>query len=755
MIAPPPKLEDLRYNTALRAGRGRSTVIIDLDFETFSPAGFIWSEDKGRYVAPKNAAKKGLPSIGAAVYSEHPDAEVLCMAYNLKNGSGPQLWKPGDPLPTALFDHLNRGYLIEAWNCPFEQRIWENVCQPKYGFPPVNSRQWRDAAAKARAFALPGRLAHAGEVLQIENQKLKDGERLLKKFSMPRNPTKANSSHRIRPEDDPDDAARLYEYNLFDIKAEAEISSRVPDIEGEELEFWFCDQAINKRGVGVDVPAIKAAIQVIEAAYHKYNQELCELTEGRVQSASEIQKLRIYLNEHGFMLPSLDASVISELLGDPLVLPHFRRMLEIRDMLGSAAVKKLYAMMNQVTAAGRLHDLFVYHSARTGRAAGRGPQPQNLPNSGPPVTRCADEECNRYFGVNQLTCPWCETPSPGRDEEWNAEAADHAIETIKSGSLELVEFCWNDPIATVSACLRGMFIPAEGCDFICSDYSAIEAVVLAAIAGEEWRLDVFRTHGMIYEMSASKITGVPFAEFLQHKADTGAHHPLRKKVGKVAELASGYQGWIGAWRAFGADEFFSEREIKEAVLAWRKASPKIVEMWGGQKKNYQPHFYGLEGAAVQAVLSPGEEFSFNGITYICEGDILYCRLLSGRHLTYHKPRLAPSVRHPDTHSLSFEGWNSNPKFGMMGWVRMETYGGKLTENVVQATARDILSTAIVRLFQAGYPVVLHVHDEIVAEVPEGWGSVEEFERIMADSPDWAKDWPIKATGGWRAKRYSK
>src|SRR6185437_3526937 len=252
----------------------------------------------------------------------------------------------------------------------------------------------------------------------------------------------------------------------------------------------------------------------------------------------------------------------------------------------------------------------------------------------------------------------------------------------------------------------------------------------------------------------SKITGLPFEEFERYKKETGQHHPLRKKVGKVAELASGYQGWLGAWKNFGADEFFCEDEIKKSILAWREASPKIVEMWGGQTRaNYIKENFGLEGAVINAILMPGQEFKFKSISYLVQRDVLYCKLPSGRALAYHKPRLTPSDRRPGTYAISFEGWNTNPKNGAIGWIRMQTYGGKLTENVVQATARDILAHAIINLEKSGYHVVLHVHDEIVAEIPENWGSIEEFETIMSTLPDWAKNWPLKASDGWRAKRY--
>jgi DNA polymerase len=266
-------------------------------------------------------------------------------------------------------------------------------------------------------------------------------------------------------------------------------------------------------------------------------------------------------------------------------------------------------------------------------------------------------------------------------------------------------------------------------------------------------MEVFRTHGKIYEMSASKITGIPFEEFDLYKASSGQHHPMRKKIGKVAELASGYGGWLGAWKQFGADEYFNDDEIKKAILAWRAASPAIVEFWGGQQRNWRPELFGLEGCAVSAVLNPGTKFSYRAISYLMYGDALYCELPSGRFITYHRPRLGQSER--GGYQLSFEGWNTNPKNGAPGWIRINTYGGRLCENVVQAVARDILAYAIVNLEKAGYPIVMHVHDEIVAEVPEGQGSISEFESIMSTLPPWASGWGIKATGGWRGKRYGK
>lgn len=758
MLKPPPKLEDLKAGNRLVAGMGYATILPDIDFETYSEAGFVWNATKQKWDGLPGANKKGLPCVGSAVYTEHPTAEVLCCAYDLKNGNGKRMWQPGDPLPQDLFDHIASGGLIEAWHSSFEYWVWTNICVPKYGWPPLPQNQLRCAMSKSRAFAMPGHLDDAAKVMKTANQKDKIGKKLINIFCIPRAPTIKNPSLRIFPAQDPNNFELFRGYNVQDIATEGELSSRLPDLMPDELDIWLIDQRINYRGVQLDREKIRKCISIVKQAHKKYNAELQRLTNGFVPSATQVPKLKdwLYLTG-GIHAESLDEEHILEILKTPKLPYSVQRALEIRLLISSAAVRKLYAMTNSMTRAGRIHNIFAYHSARTGRFAGSGIQPQNFPNSGLEVYRCYNAPCGKYYLTEDEECPWCgtENQNESKPEEWSAAAAENVLEIIDTESLACLEYYFAEAIGAISGCLRGLIIAAPNHNLICSDYSAIEAVVLAALAGEQWRLEVFRTHGKIYEMSASKISGVPFEEFAAHKERTGSHHPLRKTIGKVAELASGFGGWIGAWLNFGADKYFSEDEMKKHILAWRKASPAIVEFWGGQQKNWKKNYYGLEGACVSAIENPGKEYTYRGIVYIVKNDILFCRLLSGRYLTYHKPRLEPSTRRQGTHSITFEGWNTNADKGKKGWTKIYTYSGQLCENVVQATARDILTYALVNLEKAGYPVVLHVHDEIVAEIPEGFGSIQEFEKIMSTLPAWAKDWPIKASGGWIGKRYTK
>lgn len=749
-VPPPP----------IPAGLGYSHVIADMDFETYSPAGFVLDPQTGCYGSLPGADEKGISVVGAAAYTEHPDAEVLSLAYDLKDGLGARHWAPNLPtvvygisnkLPYDLIQYLKYGGLIEAWNASFEYYVWNNICVPKYDFPPLQFSQMRCAAAKARAFALPGKLEKAGEVLDLKLKKDKEGEKLIKLFCVPHDFTK-NPKGRIFMEDDPENAEKFISYNIRDIQTEAEASARIPDLNAEELEFWQIDQAINQRGVQVDIEAIKCCIAIIQQVYTKYDTELRILTGGQVIAASQLPDLKKWLNNQGHPFPSLTEKILEGALKTELP-PKVKRALELRYLASSASIKKVYAMLNRASKDGRLRDLYTYHSARTGRAAGFGPQPQNLPKAGPNVYHCT---CGKY-SVGKWVCPWCssEDNDISKIKEWNSDAAEDALEIIASKKLSLLEYYFSDAFYTISGCLRGLFIAKHGHELICSDYRSIEAVVLAALAGEKWRLDVFNTHGKIYEMAASLVTGMPFDEYLKYFQEHGKHHPSRSKVGKLVELAFGYGGGVSAGKRFGMDAYFTDEQIDDFKIKWRKANPAIVEFWGGQYRNRRREMFGLEGMAINAVLNPGQEFECRGITYKVHKNILYCKLLSGRYLTYHSPQLHPG-KYEGSYQLSYKGWNTNPNNGPINaWLTMYLYGGKHCENLVQAHAREIFMHGIRNLEKNGYPIVLHTHDEPVAEIPIGFGSIEEFERLMTEPPNFAIGWPVKAGDSWRGHRYRK
>lgn len=763
--------DDLPRGQVFRVAHGFSTVLPDMDFETFSCAGFLWNEIVKKWGPVPGAAEKdkGLPAVGAAVYAEHETADAIVFGYNLKDGRGKCQWVPGMPNPQDLFDYLAAGGLIEAWNVSFEWWIWNKVMVRRYGWPPLPLSQCRCAMAKARAFCYPGKLDLAGKVINSPIQKDAAGKALIKKFTVPRNPTIKNKNLRLHMADAPEDAQKFYEYNLTDISAEAEISLRCPDLTPLQLSTWLADQAINRRGVQIDLEAVHNCIAVMNQAYAKYDAELVQLTGGMASSATKLADITEWLRTRGVYADSLAKDAAEELLKNTMLPPDCRRVLEIRMAAGSASVKKVFAMLRRTTKAGRMHDMYTWNGARTGRTTGAGEdgptaQAQNLPNSGPEVRQCGCATCTQYYAATLRYCPHCGISDDfSEKKEWCIGAVEEALQVMRYRSLEYLERVFVDPLAVIAGVLRSLFVAGPGKDLICSDYSAIEAVVLAVLAGEQWRIDVFNTHGKIYESSAAMITGKTLQFYLDYKKQTGQHHPDRKKLGKIAELASGYRGWVNAWLNFGGGDYFTEAEIKKHILAWRAASPAIVEFWGGQfrglpwEADYRPEMHGMEGCAISAVIDPGSAYQYRGLAWQMdkEADVLYCLLPSGRHLIYHTPRLRTNEDPRRDLVLSYWGYNTNIKNGPVGWICMDTHGGKIVENIVQAVSYDIFSHAIVNLEKAGYPVVMHTHDEPTSEIPEGWGSIEEFEMIVNTLPAWAQGWPVKARDGWRGKRYRK
>jgi len=739
-----------------------STALPSLDVETFSKAGYVFDHRKERFVSlVKNLP--GLKGVGAAVYAEDPSTELLLLSFDLRDGKGVQLWVNGMTPPDNLFRHIRSGGLLESHNAGFEFLIWHYVCHLRMNWPALPLHQQRCSMAKAQAFSLPGALDKLTEVLGTKTKKEKDGKRLIRKFSIPRSPTKHDKRKRITLQDDPADAFRFCLYNIDDVKSENEVSELCPDLSPFELEVWQTSQRINMRGVQIDVEALENCLAIHKQAQEKYTQELKQLTCGKVNTVDEVDNMRSYLERFGVKVPGVDKDTVKETLQRDDIPFNVRRVLQIRQTLAMASVKKLNAIKMRLCSDNRLRDLFKYAGAdRTGRWSGSGVQPQNLASSGPAVDRC--ESCGHFQARGRDRCLWCEHKTV-KPAEWCLEAAEDVLTVIQSRSLPVLEYYFKDALKALSGCLRALFIAKPGHDLICSDFSAIEAVVLAELAGEKWRQEVFRTHGKIYEKTAADITGIPFEEIVSHKERTGQHHPKRKPLGKIPELASGYQGWIGAWLAFGADKYFTcDNDIKQAILKWREASPAIVEFWGGQWRkdpdrwHFTQEFYGLEGAAICAVLNPGQAFKCRLVSYFVKDDILFCELPSKRLLKYHQPRLTVGVdsySQQEVFKLSFMGWNSDSTKGPVGWLRIGTYGGKLCENVTQAVARDILANALVNVERAGFSVVLHVHDELVVEVQKKIGSVEEIEVIMAKLPAWCSDWPVKAAGGWRGQRYRK
>lgn len=783
---------DLPRDTMIAAGMRHSRVLPSIDFEVYSEAGYdLVPDPKTGLITPKGVGsqgKGGLPVVGTPAYAEHPSTEPLCLYYDLKDGKGRRAWLLTGPGPADLLSYVAAGGHVEAWNITFEFWIWNMIMVRKHGWPVLPLEQCHCAMAKARRFSLPGGLDAAAKVLGSA-RKDENGKKLIQKLCRPVKPNKKHPHYRWRPHEAWDDYAALFRYCDQDLVTEDDAAARIPDLTEYERKAWVADQTVNARGVQVDVPSLEACRRFLEQAEATYTRELQVLTVdpatgiSAVSGASELEKMMAWLREHGCRTSSLDKDAVSDLLKREDLTPPARRALEIRQILGAANAKKLFTLRRQLNSDGRLRDQYMYCGAdRTGRWSAGGVQLQNITAKGPKSKTC--QGCGRIVGKDcthgalgdSALCPECGCGDWKTDSDWTVEAVEWALRDIQTKPFETVVQIWGDPVKLLSGCLRGLFIAKEGYEFVCCDFSAIEAVVAACVSRCQWRIDVFNTHGKIYEMSASKISGVPFEEMMAVKGfdisrpewwtfkPTGHDHPLRKTLGKVAELASGYAGWLGAWKNFGADAFMNDDEIKAAILAWRAASPEIEDMWGGQfrwcgpgKWDYRQELFGLEGAAIAAIQNPGKCYHVIDITYGMHGDVLYCRLPSGRFLHYHRPRLTPmqdKLNRGPAWQITFEGYNSNSTKGPIGWMVMDTYGGRLFENVVQAISADIQAETLVRLEARGYSVVMHTHDEAIAEVPIGWGSIEEMCAIMSERPSWASWWPIRAAG-WRHKRYQK
>ena len=649
-----------------------------------------------------------LRRCGAVAYAMDPSTEVICLALKWA-GEDPVIFyaPPFRQMVDGLIDVVSPGVvsqmvaqadIIEAHNAAFEWAIWSHVMS-RYGFGPLNPAKLRCSAAKAAAMGLPRDLAGACAAAGVPQQKDSEGHRLMLKLCKPRRPRKEEMLA------DPDWATRVYwygtpeefvregEYCLQDVRAEESLSERLPDLQASEQELWLLDLEINDRGFRIDVPAIEAILGCVERHADAMTEEFRRTT--GLSSPRQRDATLGFLRALGAEMEGLTAADVESALENEKD-ATVQRVLEIRQSLSKSSTAKYKAMLGARCPDDRVRGCFLFLGAGTGRWTGRLVQPHNFPRG-----QFTDvESCIEYFQADDL---------------------------------DSVNLLYGDPMVAASTCLRGMIVPAPGHDFIGADYSSIEGRVLAWLAGEETALDVYRSGKDPYKVAASAIYKVPYSEVSKPQ----------RQIGKVAELALGFQGAVGAFNAMAAAYGVSmeESEIKNIVEAWRESRPLTTRYWAE-----------LESACAQAVRKPGAVFSYRGIRFTVRRGFLAMRLPSGRCLWYARPRMEKKVMPwgKEKDVIAVEGVNSVTR----KWGVQYLYGGLLAENVTQATARDLLVSGMRATKAAGYPTVLHVHDELVAEAPEGSGSVEEFIKLICTLPDWAAGIPIAAEG-WRGKRYRK
>ena len=621
-----------------------------------------------------------LTKCGVYAYVDSPNFTILLLAYAFGDEETKIVdLACGEQLPREVLDVLADESVIKtAFNAMFER-----TCLSRYLGIQLSPASWQCTAVQAAMLALPLSLEGVGEVLNIERKKLKEGADLVRYFSIPCKPTQANSGRmRNLPEHAPDKWERFKRYCVRDVDAEREIRQKLRNfpIPDSEMELYRLDQEINDRGILVDRDLVSRAVECDFRYTEAATARAYELT--GLNNPNSVAQIKKWLSGHGVELTSLDKKAIKGLLleADGEVL----EVLKLRLLMAKTSIKKYEAIERSVCSDGRVHGLFQFYGAnRTGRWAGRLVQVQNVPQNHLP-----DLELARNL--------------------------------IKHGRYEDVELLYDSTPGVLSELIRTAFVPRPGTRFIVADFSAIEARVLAWLSGEKWRLDVFGSHGRIYEASAASMFGVPIEEI-------GKGSPLRQK-GKISELALGYGGSVGALSAMGAlDMGLTEEELPVLVNQWRIANPHITKLW-----------WDVDAAAIEAVRGK-KETAVGNVVFSYRSGILFVTLPSGRKLSYVKPRMA--INKFGREGLTYEGIGESKK-----WLRIETYGPKLTENIVQATSRDLLALAMLRLRSHGFAIVMHVHDEAVLEVPEGEGSVGKICSIMAETPAWAAGLPLRADG---------
>lgn len=647
--------------------------ILQIDVETYSSIDLIKS--------------------GVYRYVEAPDFEILLFGFAFDDDPVQVVdFTAIEELPKDVLDALRSDVIKTAYNANFERttigKHFGIDCDPRF---------WRCTSVWALTLGLPGYLEGVAEVLQLEAQKDRRGKALIDYFSKPCRPTKTNGGRtRNFPEHDPEKWQTFIEYCRQDVVVEREIRKKlerfpVPD---HEWELWQLDQQINDRGVRLDPGVFQAAIACDEQYRERLMAEARELT--GLENPNSDQQLKGWLAENGLETDSLRKDLMPVLL-DQAPDDRTRRALELRQEMGKTSVDKYNAMERSICQDGRARGLLQFCGAnRTWRWAGRLIQVQNLPQNRVPDLALARE-------------------------------------TIRSGDFEMLEIMYGPPPFVLSQLIRTAFIPADGHRFIVSDFSAIEGRVIAWLADEEWKLEVFRGHGKVYEATASRMFGIPFETIVR-----GHENYRYRAFGKVAELACGYQGGVPAMESMDKKKEIDPDEYPGLIKQWRKANPNIVKLW-----------YETEDAAVRAVQEKTTVKLKHGVRYRYESGNLFADLPSGRSLCYVNARIKPDPRF-NKDGIVFDGMDQVKK----KWVSQRTYGGRLVENLVQAMARDCLAEAMVRLDQVGYSIVMHVHDEVVLEVPHGFGSVEEVTEIMSRPMPWAPDLPL-AAAGFEAEFYQK
>lgn len=625
-----------------------------------------------------------LADCGVYRYAEHPDFEVLLFAYAFDDAPVTVIdLATGATLPAPVLRALTDPTVVKvAHNAAFERTCLSRMLGKK-----LDPLQWECTMVQCARCGLPLSLGEAAKALGLEVQKMTEGKKLIKQFCTPHEATLLGGSERVQPSDDPKAWETFKEYCRMDVEVERGLDRTLEWLKPtpDESMLYALDQRINDRGVQVDLTIVDNAVRMDTIYKARLNAEAQRIT--GLSNPNSAAQLKTWIKGRtGLELDTLrksDHIDIKNAAQDDII----DRILNIRAEVNKTSNKKYYAMQESVCRDNRIRGLLQLHGTRTGRWAGKLVQMQNLPQN-------------------------------------HISDIDLARELLKEGDLDMIEICYGNVADTLSQLIRTAFVAPEGKTFAVCDFSAIEARVLAWLAGEEWVLEVFRGHGKIYEATAAQMYGVPIEEIT--KTD-----PRRQK-GKIAVLALGYQGAVGALESMAKNYHMSlsKEDMATIVEDWRNANPHIVKLWTKLEK------------AAQRCVSTGIPQQTAGLTFKMQNKTMTVQLPSGRLLSYF--HMTAGVNRWGKPSLKFLGVDPDTK--KWGWI--ETYGGKLTENVIQAIARDCLAHTLLRLDELAFQTVFHVHDEVICEVPKSQGdqALREIQQIFAAVPDWAEGLPLKGAG---------
>jgi DNA polymerase len=728
-----------------------------------------------------------LRTRGAGPYFASPHFRALIAAYSI-DGGPIRDWTYTQPCPADLRAHIEAGGYVRAFNASFERQCFD-VLADRCGWPRPVIDRYRCTAAESAAMALPRSLESVGDALGLEIQKDKRGSALIRKFSIPRRARLNEDPHGLywnEPEDFPEEFAEFVAYCRRDVEAEAAAAAKIVPLSAAEQAVYTLDQIINSRGIRIDRASAEAALRLAERTKVLLDQEMRIVTDGYVRKCSEPARLLEWVQNQGVVLASAQKAEITELLACDDLPPRVRRAVELRQEAAKTSVAKLQAMLNRASDDGRVRGSFLFCGASTGRWASMGVNFANLPR-------------------------------PRKEYEDAHLRTDILFDAFRREDPALLDFLYGPkvgrPLHLLSDAIRGFIWSAPGHDLIQADYSGIEGAVIAWSSGEDWKVQAM--HEIIADPTLPDLYRRTAATIMNTTSDIiTKKHPLRQSVGKVSELALGFAGGVSAFysmsQAYGvkleplfgpvwetADEERRERAVRryenslkrginrtaelsrEAWIAcelikvgWRATNPMIAAGWRIR-----------EDAVREAIRNPGTQVSALKFKYVVKLGFLWCQLPSGRCLAYAAPRLRDQVwaevKLPDGSWSDAEVMDRETaeKAELKGDVKIQgatsqsisalgvdktgkkmrrepLYGGLLAENDTQATARDLLVNGMHHAERGGYPIIAHVYDEVVAEVPHGFGSVEEFEQIINVLPAWADGLPLTADG-WRGKRYRK